>query len=333
MYHDRSFFYDYRVIGIYMIVDKNELFNEHIVKQRNKPELMYNIRKKFELFRFFITVNILHKIVIEMNDLKTHRFVVFDGPGLLFDTLSETNQYIVTSTFQCMILLLTPNNNLSYEGYFIFTSKLQSIFTQKYISQTNKQMYYPNEECTGGLCISSFSANEGYQINITTTSVKSTMSTYFNSLYAGFYAGEGLTSEFIETKKLSGNYDGQDISFYSNNSSMIIFMYWYEGISEINASVVLSQTKCKAVFVDPKRMSLLAPISFVEPNFEYLQNIFKFSGVDMAFHNDNIEYALSTINCTIILINTRYRYKFTLIPRHAVDNNNNNNNKRFILCS
>ena len=229
-------------------------------KEGNKPELVYNIRKKFEIFRFFITVNILHKIVIEKNDSKIHRLVVFDGPGLLFDTLSETNQYIVTSTFQCMILLLTTNNKLSYEGYFIFTSQPQSIFTQKYISQTNKQMYYPNEECKSGLCISSFTADEGYHINITTTSVKSTMSTYYNSLYAGFYAGEGLVSEFIETKQLSGNYDGQDISFYSNNSSMIIFMYWYEGISEINASVILSQTKCKAVFVKPYFMVAFAGI-------------------------------------------------------------------------
>ena len=42
--------------------------------------------------------------------------------------------------------------------------------------------------------------------------------------------------------------------------------------------------------------------------------------IDIAFKYISIEYALSTINCTIILIDTRSIFNFTdLIPRHAVD--------------
>ena len=41
------------------------------------------------------------------------------------------------------------------------------------------------------------------------------MSTHiFNCLYAGLYAGEGIVSDFMYTQKVTGNNDGQAVSFY-----------------------------------------------------------------------------------------------------------------------
>ena len=165
-----------------------------------KPQLVYNIRNKYKIFRFFITVNILNKIFFAMNHSKMDRYVVFDGPGLLSNTIYKTGKYILTSTFQCLILLLKSNNN---EASFTFASHKIPVYNKVYIGQTNKSIfYYPNEKCKESSCISSFYAAKGYQINITTISVYSKMSTHiFNCLYVGLYAGEGIVFFFNRHSK------------------------------------------------------------------------------------------------------------------------------------
>ena len=50
---------------------------------------MYNIRKKYVVFRFFISVRKLYKIVIKIIKSKMYRCVVSDGPVLLTD-ISQT---------------------------------------------------------------------------------------------------------------------------------------------------------------------------------------------------------------------------------------------------
>ena len=82
---------EYKVVGMFMIIDSNQLFNEPILKMKVKPQLVYNIRNKYKIFRFFITVNILNKIFLAMNYSKMDRYVVFDGPGLLSNTICLTS--------------------------------------------------------------------------------------------------------------------------------------------------------------------------------------------------------------------------------------------------
>ena len=72
-----------------MIIDRNQLFNEPIMEKGVKPQLVYSIKHKYKLFRFFITVNILNRIKLAMNDSKIHRYVVFDGPGLFSNTIKK----------------------------------------------------------------------------------------------------------------------------------------------------------------------------------------------------------------------------------------------------
>ena len=340
---------EYKVVGMFMITDSNQLFNEPILKMKVKPQLVYNIRNKYKIFRFFITVNILNKIFLAMNHSKIDRYVVFDGPGLLSNTIYKTGKYILTSTFQCLILLLKSNNN---EASFTFASHKIPVHNKVYIGQTNKSIfYYPNEKCKESSCISSFYADKGYQINITTISVYSKMSTHiFNCLYAGLYAGEGIVSDFIDTQKVTGNNDGQAVSFYSHNSSIILFVYWYKGISEINASVMISQTKCKPVVINP--CYLFPCWKITEPDlcgFTYRQNLLNFFGIDIVFVHGltkykpvygylpgygcllfkqihEYEYSLKGINCIIVLLSNldlqhifRKSCDITLNPRHAVN--------------
>ena len=129
---------EYSAVGMFMTIDRHAIFNEPIFEKGEKAELIYNIEKKFELFRFFITVHILNKILLEINDSQKQRYLIFDGPSLLSDAIQKRGKVIMTSTFQCLVLLLKPNTNLSHEDYALFTSQKVSIYTQIDISQKNK---------------------------------------------------------------------------------------------------------------------------------------------------------------------------------------------------
>ena len=323
---------EYKVVGMFMTIDRNLLFNEPtpqmhtyvpILEEAMKPQFVYNIKNKYKLLRFFISVNILNKVKLAMNDLKIHRYVVFDGPDLLSDNIGKrkANKFIITSTFQCLILFFKTDNT---EDFLNFSSQKIPVYSQIYIRHNNKSIFhYPNEECNENFCISSFHAEKGYQINITIISVKSEISTQnYNCLYAGLYAGEGLMSQFTEARIVPGSNDSQAISFYSHNSSMILFLYWYSGISKIDASVMIYLTKCKPLLINPCYFFQYGR------NCNYTNDLVSFSDIDLTIYiylfKSVIEYALKEVRCSIILISNvksvKSEYcKVVLTPRHAVD--------------
>ena len=58
---------EYKVVGMFMTIDRNLLFNEPtlqmhrnvpILMKERKPQFVYNIKTKYKLLRFFISVNI-----------------------------------------------------------------------------------------------------------------------------------------------------------------------------------------------------------------------------------------------------------------------------------
>ena len=330
-YHYGSIDSEYKVVGMFMTIDRNLLFNEPtlqrytyvpILMKAMKPQFMYNIKKKYKILRFFITVDILNKVKLAMNDLKNHRYVVFDGPDLLSDNIGKrkANKFIITSTFQCLILLLKIDNT---EDSLNFSSQKIPVYSQIYIRHNNKSIFhYPNEKCNKNFCISSFHAEKGNQINITIISVKSEISTQnYNCLYSGLYAGEELVSQFIEARIVPGNNDSQAISFYSHNSSMILFLYWYSGISKIDASVMISLTKCKPLLINP-----CYPTEYgLRSRCNYINDLVNFSDIDLTIDSKtNIEYALKEVRCIIILISNLQSAhhkdcKVVLTPRHPVD--------------
>ena len=106
---------EYKVVGMFMIIDSNQLFNEPILKMKVKPQLVYLIRNKYKIFRFFITVNILNKIFLAMNYSKMDRYVVFDGPGLLSNTICLTSVMRAKCSIRSTLCWKIPNISSSIE--------------------------------------------------------------------------------------------------------------------------------------------------------------------------------------------------------------------------
>ena len=123
---------EYEVHAMSMTIDRNEIFNEPIMRNQlsiesilqkvAKLELIYKVKEKFKLLRYFIKVKIVNNILLKINDSKTLQFKIFDDPGLLANTISETKKYMLTSTFHCLILILKSDNNTFHQGLLAFTS-------------------------------------------------------------------------------------------------------------------------------------------------------------------------------------------------------------------
>ena len=321
---------EYQVAGMSMIMDRCQLNNVvSTLHEIVRPELVYKIREKYTVFRFFISVKKLNKIVIKIIKSKMHRYVVSDGPVLLTDTMDISGDVATTSSFQCLVFLSTLNGKTVQKDSFTFTSKPLSIHSNIYINQTGNSVFnFPNRKCKKGLCIFSVNANLGYQINVTSIEVKSTVPHNLHCLYAGLVTGENLLSDYKETNTICKSNVKHVNNFYSINSSLIIFLYWYEGCSKIIASLKISQTKCKLV---PINLCYLQNICLRNEAqcHSYLRNVTKFSGIDLKFHKFEIlAYNGSKEECGILqfsntelhkIVGRRMSYLSLMLSNYAKD--------------
>ena len=287
-------FIEHQIEGIFMIMDAGQLVNIQDVLLINpliKPEFVYNINSKHILFRFLISVRKLEKIII--NGSMITRYVVFDGPGFLSDTINTTTRFKITSTYQCLVLLLE-----SREGSFRYFPKQLSAFNNISINQTDDSVFnFPNKKCNKGLCILLVNADVGFQLNVTAITVKSTMPLNVNCLYAGLVTGERLGSENNEARTICECDEGQARSFYTYKSTLIIVVYWYSVYSRINSSVMLSQTKCKPVIIDYCILRLLTTSPLSDLN--------KFSDIKFSYYILHLAYEINSRKCAVVQFLTR----------------------------
>ena len=155
------------VEGMFMVMDQEQLSNTPpTVLKKFRPALVYNIQNKHTLFRFFLIVRKLYNIIIKINNTSSNqRYTVFDGPGLFSDIINVTNIYARTSTFQCVVVLLTPivlmpqvkevsrmtrvsSDLTSYTGSFTYISKVMRALNRISLNNiNNKVIQFPNTKC------------------------------------------------------------------------------------------------------------------------------------------------------------------------------------------
>ena len=251
-----------------------------------------------------------------------------DGPGLLSDTLHNSENYITTTTFQTLVLMWSPHgitkNSLVFDSKPLSTSR--TIITNE---DENSLFHFPDDKCKKSLCILLVRTNRDYHVNITVVSVKSKILNDYGCFYAGIVMGERINSEYKQIKttcESNNNSIGQSI--YSYNSSLILVIYWYKGYSKINTSVIISQTKCKSVLIDLCWMHKLCSTHEALCH-SYLYNVTRFSGVSLIFHADILAFVLNSEDCTVLQFlkmkqNIVYDTIYTdcyigLILKHSVD--------------
>ena len=305
---------------MFMIIDFDKIVNVPVLQGKLRPHLLYKVEHKHTVLRYFISTKKLNHIIINMNSASTVRYVVYDGPGLLSEKLHVTDNYTVTSTFQCLVLLLTLDKMMLPKSYFVYISKKLTPTIITTVNRTsNNVFYFPNNKCNRVLCMLKANADPGYQVNITATLVKSTNDYNYNCLYAGLVTGERLASKYRESKTVcasKNSYDGQVISFYSKNTSLTIVVYWYQQHSKISSTIMISQTKCKPVFIDLCYLHTLHLLSKRKSHL-YLHEVTRFSGIDLNLQNDGtLVYKVIERECGILQflsIPTTFRNTYKLL--------------------
>ena len=355
--NEQELFTQDQIVGMFMIFDRDLLINVHLTKEKivfrkywwywdYYPNIFpidkfkYNFNNKYELFRYYISVRKLARVIIKNITSKHHGFLVFDGPGYLSPTMNATKNVIITSTFQCLVLVFLTGDKMTNNEQFKFISKTLST-DNIVINVTNTSMFnIPQLKCMKNVYISLFLAESGYEVNITAIVVKSTNPYNINCLYAGLVTGERVANDYKESKticEVNSVSRGQSISFYSSNSSLILVMYWYKKYSEIDASVMVSQTKCKPVIINPCHFNTFC-LEYIPKCQSYLDKVTRFSSINLKVQSkDSVIYEGNFGKCSILQISSmptefpdifvpfKNRYVFlkscslTLTPNQTVD--------------
>ena len=98
------------------------------------------------------------------------------------------------------------------------------------------------------MCIFYIDSKDGQIVNVTVVDVVTAARLVPSCTYEGFFAGFTVEGEYKERFTIC---DSHKRNFYSQNSSMVIVLYWYKDLSSINATILLSQTECKPIIIDP----------------------------------------------------------------------------------
>ena len=305
-YHQLNYM---KVEGIFTIFDRHYILNSEGPKPIPNIDMSSILKFVFYpdtnaqhyLFRFYVAVRKLDNIIIWLSESKMSRYVVFDGPGLLSDTLQNPGNFKITTTFQTVVLMLKSDRAMIKNNSVVFVSKhLSSSWKIKTNQTENSLFHFPNNNCKENPCVVSVFGDLNYQINITVISVNTKILNDFGCFYAGIVTAEWSNSEYKEIKTVcESKNDLVGQSIYSFNSSLVLVLYWYQEYSEINTSMTITQTNCKPVFID---LCWLHNLCFTRETMciSYLFNVTRFSGVNLTFHVDTLTPVLNPGDCAVL---------------------------------
>ena len=133
------------------ITDKDLIFNTVNFPQSvsnsdsiYKPQC-YKVGGKFYVTSFLIRVLHTLKVRVDIISEIQNKYVIYDGPGNVFDTMSThgTRTYYIASIFQCFLQILKTNFIQNHEYYF----KVYSVVNHKRICQKIKPGFH---KCASG---------------------------------------------------------------------------------------------------------------------------------------------------------------------------------------
>ena len=228
---------------------------------------LYFVVNIVTLQRIHIQVERLYSLRIKINLSKFISVNIYDGPGTI-SPMVYTDQYIHTSTFQCVLYPLTRHKET------VRTNLNQIMYSSKNLTHLKKveieadylgTLHYFTGMCTGNsdACLIILSTKNPYNVNISIS--------YF--LYKGrdnlhcFFAG--LTSYVPNNNNLNiisqicftndRFYKHQNI--YSNTSSILLIIYSYKEYGLLNITLAISSTTCKAISINICSLTFLCKSS------------------------------------------------------------------------
>ena len=300
----------------FSITDKDLIFNTVNFPQSvsnsdsiYKPQC-YKVGSKSYVTSFLIRVLHTLKVRVDIISDIQNRYVIYDGPGNIFNTMSKhgTKTYYITSTFQCFLQILTTNFIQNHEHYF----KVYSAVNHKRIHQKIKPGFtnvplIPFDSCQQNLCYITLETSKHFHLYLTVLSMSAQSFVYPTCLFKVLHISELLgthkrkISEFCYTLNSLSHLSMR--SFYTSGNMLYLIMYWYKGYSSISAVVSVSVSKCQAIQVDVCSFTENCRFLTVKCN-PYLKGITKNTNMTLTMQHQSkaVKFSLPETNCVVLMV-------------------------------
>ena len=154
------------------LVDNFPVYHTYVIP----TSLDHHITGQGSLLSFFLQVSKLDQIFIQFLGLMAWNYIIFDGPGILCNTL-KSQPFMKCSSFQCLIYLLTRVVDpvwLPIITDFRFHSKSLNFSDSISIDQdTHFSVSLSKKNISSNILILFLNTNYGFQVNVTITTLMS----------------------------------------------------------------------------------------------------------------------------------------------------------------
>ena len=247
--------YHFQILGSYTVIDKHVvqslMMKDAYPCQTNLKYLI--IPTLLQIYKFFLQVRKIFKIVVRCHNCTLFKFIVFDGPGIVSKVLSalkskENIRDIGTSSFQCVVQTLRNySEHMNSKGSLTYAAQRVEKVKKLALNKSKKLLLnVQSETLKTNLIIFNVSASLRAKVNITVAQVSIMASLLPCCKFGGMVTIEYLDTEYKENILVCEPLD-QGRSFYSYNSYLILVLYWYDAL---NVSLHISQTNCKFIEID-----------------------------------------------------------------------------------
>ncbi len=306
----------------FMVLDKNLIQTLQVEHNRincTKPYSSILIVNTSVEHMYLVQVEKIHTIVFKKVLSDRCSVVVYDGPDTDSQSFVACETNCRSSTFQSLIQLDVKYFNFSFWIPPLTYCSHQRNFTEQTVLLDHEPVLYflPNYKCTSAVCFLHFESQENKQVNISVLKFEYIGKEHKSCQFGGLFGAEVFNNTYFEHTLLCESDTKRYVQmrrYYSQNSSLSLYLFWYGHLSAINSEVIITQTACRPVFICPCISSVLHLFDFNYEEFakhrskievsNYLASVTKMSNVDFRIsdllHGDFPPFSLSSNACTTI---------------------------------
>ncbi len=219
-----------------------------------KPYVAYAQKNNLFSLTYHLLVRKVNHILIKKAKQVSFHSVIYDGPGFRSPSAAQMREYESVSSFQCLVCILTRAVFKDMIGYFVFHSKPTKVYQTFWTRNVSDvPVILPDRHCVLVVCVVLLQAKTGYTVNATLTQMTYDGEKSLTCKYGGLFGAEDYCKIYSESVTVCKNHDSTtelSRSFYSQNASLKLVLFWYPHYSRIHISLIASVTKCRTVQVD-----------------------------------------------------------------------------------
>ena len=297
----------YKVNMSFMVIDKNIMETKRGVF--NLSETLYSsvlIKRSTMIISYHLQVHKTQRIALKI--LRSVVLLIFNGPGFLSKMLKAVvfkfdnqHKYAMTTTFQCMIQVLSYNVKYNTIAYFNFTSRNTKIHKLHIFSYKLNILHIPSILCSKMSCTFHILGPTAYHINITHLYQSYKGVKTMDCIYGGISFIEQSGHEIKTICESHNTSVSQSRSIFSSTAELISVAYSYEHYSKLVTTMHFELTKCQPVQIDICKFNSRCHSNDKQLCIDYIGPIFNKSHIEYIYNDSKAKlyYSLRLNQCVV----------------------------------